>query len=98
MGLMEQLRQSRFVTQLTQVQPMKGTVQKIWYPSSMVAHQPGVDEGVSINVTRNVLTGPVWGATNPGAFITIEGQPPTAPVVGQVAAALGSNAPIGGNC
>lgn len=96
MGLMAQLLSSRPVTQLTQIQPMKATVQKTWYDAGDHSRQPGVAQGVSIGVSMAMLSAPVYGSTNKNDFIQISGIPPKTPVIGQVAATLGSNAPIGG--
>lgn len=98
MNLMKALLSSRAVTQLTQIQPTKGTVDKVFFKAGAVSRQPGFQDPASLHVTTDMLTGPIWGATNPDAFITISGIPPTTPIVGQVASTLGSNAPVGGNC
>lgn len=95
---MQALLGSRVVSQPTQVQPQKGTVQKVWNKAGAVARQPGYMVGRSINATADILTAPVYGATNPGAFITISGIPPQSPVVSQVASIAGSNAVQGGSC
>lgn len=89
---------STTVVQPTAIQPHKGNVGKVWYKSVATARQPGVDTGVSIGASRAILTGPMWGATNPNAFITVEGAAPPAQVVIGTAATLGSNTPPGGKC
>jgi hypothetical protein len=96
--LMQALLSSRTVIQPTQIQPAKGTVQRVWYKTGDIARQPGADEGYSIHATRDILTAPVWGATTPNAFITIHGVPPRTPTVAHVATVAGSNAPQGGSC
>lgn len=98
MNLMKALLAFKTVTQPTQIQPALGSVDKVFYSRAAVSRQPGYTQGQSLHVTRDMLSGPIWGATNPNAFITISGIPPHTPIIGQVATTLGSNAPVGGNC
>lgn len=98
MGLLAKLRSSRVVSQPNQVQTQPGSVEKVEYGPGMISHYVGARAGHSIGVSREVLSGPAWGATTPNAFITIQGRPPKTPVVGQVADTRGSNAPEGGGC
>lgn len=92
--LMNSLRSSRPVYQNTQIQPMRGTVEKPEYKAHSVLLWSKVS--AAIHATRDILSAPVYGSTKPNDFITISGAPPIAPVVISVPTVAGSNIPQGG--
>lgn len=94
-SLMQLLRGSRPITQVTSVQPMKASVPRPLFKGHMAT--PWSREAASIHVTRDILSAPVWGSTKPHDFITISGmKPPETPTVISVPTVAGSNIPTGG--
>lgn len=92
--LMNALRSSRPVYQNTQIQPMKGTVERVDYKAHSITMWSHA--AAAIHATMDMLSAPVWGSTKPNDFISIQGVAPHAPIVVEVPTIAGSNAPQGG--
>lgn len=91
---MQALLTGRGVTQTTQIQPMKASVEKVEYKARNVTLWSKT--AATIHATRDILSAPIWGSTKPNDFITINGQMPKAPVIIKVPTIQGSNMPEGG--
>lgn len=98
MSLMSRLLSGRTIVQPTQVQTTPGSVAKVDYGLYPFSRPIGYQTGVSLGVTRQILSSPMYGSLQPNSFIQVHGIPPKPPVIGQIGDIKGSNAPSGGAC